>query len=83
MAFPKDTRVTVDSVNDTYINVSIGPNGYQIDKGELAQLMSGQMDDFETIKRNMATALVLAGVDVQDDIAIKATLENRTFKAFL
>ena len=58
MAFPKDTRVTVDSVNDTYINISIGPNGYQIDKGELAQLMSGQMDDIETIKRNMAGEIV-------------------------
>ena len=81
-AFPKDTFVQITSVDDTNIYVQIGPNGYPIDKGELATLMSGNMDDWETIKRNIAVSLVLAGVNIQDDVAIKREIERKPFKAF-
>lgn len=81
-AFPKDTFVQVPGVDDMTIHVQIGPNGYIIDKGELAQLMSGAIDDWETIKRNIAVSLVLAGVSIQDDVAIKREIERKPFKAF-
>lgn len=81
-AFPKDTFVQVLSVDDTTLHIQIGPNGYTIDKGELVQLMSGTMDDWETIKRNIAVSLVLAGINIQDDIAIKREIERKPFKAF-
>lgn len=82
MAFPKDTAVTVVSVDDTTIHIQISGSTYPVDKGELANLMSGTLDDFETIKRNIAVALVLSGVVLTDDIAVKNAIEGRTFKAF-
>lgn len=81
-AFPKDTFIQVTSVDDNSIYIQIGPNGYTIDKGELALAMSGTNDDWETIKSNIVLTLVLDGVNVQDDVALKRSIERKPFKAF-
>lgn len=82
MPYPRDTQVRVTGVSDTTISISLGPNHYVIDKEELSALMRGDVDDYESIKRNIATALALSGVNIEDDIAIKDAIEQRTFKSF-
>lgn len=83
MAFPTDTRITVESIVDGNITLNIGPSSYQIQVGEIETLMAGTEDDIETLKRNVATALRLAGLTtLSDPIAVKQVIESRTFKAF-
>jgi hypothetical protein len=77
----KDNNIRVVSVTDDMINIEVGINGYQIAKAELEELAYGLADDFETIKRNIAVAVNLAGVPVSNDIALKAVIEGRPFKA--
>jgi len=77
---PLDTTVTVKSVTDTHVKIEFAGNTVEVLKEDLRARMAGETDQSEIVISNLATALALAGVDLQDDVAIKREVERRSFK---
>jgi hypothetical protein len=77
-----DTEVQVKKVtNEGIMEYSIGPEGRQVDMGQIAAIQNGDMADIGLIY-NMSISLKLAGVDLTDEIAIKDHIEKKTFKVY-
>ena len=71
-----DIQLKVIEITPDAITFQAGPESFTVERGRLGSPDNGQ----EQLIRNIAVRLALSGVDLQDDIRVKKTIEGAAFK---
>lgn len=77
-----DLAAKIDDVTETTISISHGGQGQVISRADLANWVAGIESAPNGFLHNLAIALRMRNVNLNDERAIEDVLNKQTFKAF-